>query len=353
MIIFFILLLIVPCFFIKRQTDSKSVMNYNSTTCLKGILCLFVMFHNLALDYYPNDDSVLRLIAEHSGGVAVGLFFFLSAYGIIRAYQEKGNKFLLKLIFVNVIKLYIISVAINLLIYFVYFQDALSTQDAVLRILNLDIFNNFNRMNRHGWFIPTIIGMYLIFALVYYLCGKLKTNKKFIIAGVILSVIAIGLRVAAIIFDNGGMYTREITAFATGTIYATFYNQINEFFKKYFWWCFGITLIGMIVGFFTYEPLSTHAAALFLITLAQKVCWENKVTYFLGKICLGVYLFLYFSTLTLASYVNNPYLWMLLNAGFILELSIILYAIEILIKKIIKFFINKRNATNKNKISIS
>lgn len=318
-------------------------MNYKATTCLKGVLCLFVMFHNLALDYYPNDGSVLRLIAEHTGGVAVGLFFFLSAFGIIRAYQAKGNKFLLKLIFINVIKLYLISVAINLLIYLIYFQGAFTTQDTLMRIFNLDIFNNFNRMNRHGWFISTIIIMYLIFALVYYLCSKLKTDKKYVIAAIILSIIAVGLRVAAIVFDNGGMYTREITAFATGAIYATFYKQFNEFFGKYFWWCFGATLTVMVVGFFTYEPASTHAAALFLITIAQKIAWENKITYFIGKICLGVYLFLYFSTLTLQTFITNPYWWMLLNAAFIFELSIVLYALEIAIAKIIKFFADKKD----------
>jgi hypothetical protein len=42
---------------------------------------------------------------------------------------------------------------------------------------------------------------------------------------------------------------------------------------------------------------------------------------------------LYFSSLALQPYINNPYWWMLLNAGFILELSVILYGIQILISK--------------------
>ena len=35
------------------------------------------------------------------------------------------------------------------------------------------------------------IVLYLIFALVYYLCSKLKTEHKFIIAAIILSVIGV------------------------------------------------------------------------------------------------------------------------------------------------------------------
>lgn len=335
MLLFFILLLVVPCLAIKKRTANDApILDARSTTCIKGVLCLFVMFHNLGLDYEGN-SAVMETICEHAGGVGVGLFFFLSAFGIVRSYQRDGNRYLLRLIFVHVVKLYVISVLINLLIYFVFFQGAFTTQDLWMRILNLDVFNNFNRMNRHGWYISTIIVLYLIFALVYYLCSKLKTEHKFIIAAIILSVIAIGLRVAARIADNGGMYTRELPTFAIGVMYATFYRQFNEFFNKYFTITFVLCFIGFWVGFFFLEIISTYCAALLIIILSQKITYQSKVTYFLGKICLGVYLFLFFSSLALLPYLDNPYWWMLLNAGFILELSVALYGVQILINRCI------------------
>ena len=333
MLIFFILLLLLPCLAIKKRTDSDApILDSRSTTCIKGVLCLFVMFHNLGLDYKGN-TPIMELICEHAGGVGVGLFFFLSAFGIVRSYQKNGNKYLLKLIFVHTIKLYVISVVINLLIYFTFFKGALTTQDMWLKILNLDVFNNFNRMNRHGWYISTIIAMYLIFALIYFLCSKLKTNNKFIIAGIILSLIAVGFRVTAWIADKGGMYTRELPTFAIGVMYATFYDEFNKFFNKYFTLTFILCFIGFWIGFFTLEIIATYCSALLIIILSQKITYESKVTYFLGKICLGVYLFLYFSTLVLQPYLTNPYWWMLLNAGFILELSVALYGVQILISK--------------------
>ena len=328
MLIFFILLLIIPCFAIRKRTSTDvDILNSRSTTCIKGVLCLFVMFHNLGLDYKGNSE-IMELICEHAGGVGVGLFFFLSAYGIVRSHQKTGDKYLLKLIFVNVVKLYIVSVLINLLTYFVFFQGAFDTTDLLLRIFNLDVFNGFNRMNRHGWYISTIIGMYVIFAIIYYLCGKLKTKNKYIVAAIILALVAIGFRLGALIADKGGMYTRELPTFAIGIIYATFYNQINNFFKKYFWPGLIISFIGFWVGFFTLEFISTYSAALLIIIVSQKITYESKITYFLGKICLGVYLFLHFSSLALQPYLTNPYWWMLLNAGFILELSVILYGIQ-------------------------
>ena len=328
MLLFFILLLIIPCFAIKkRDSNSSEVLNSTATTCIKGVLCLFVAFHNLGLDYKGNSE-IVKLICEHAGGVGVGLFFFLSAYGIVRSHQKHGDKYLVKLLLFNVLKLYVISVLINLLTYFVFFKGQFSETDLLLRIFNLDVFNNFNRMNRHGWYISTIIAMYIIFAIVYFLCGKLKTENKYIIACVILSLIAIGFRIWARIADKGGMYTRELPAFAIGVIYATFYDNINALLSKYFWPSFATFFIAFWIGFFLFEPIATYSAALFIITVSQKFTYESKTTYFLGKICLGVYLFLHFSTLALQPYLNNPYWWMLLNLGFILELSIILYGAQ-------------------------
>lgn len=341
MLLFFILLLIVPCLTIKKRTnDDGVVFDAKSTTCLKGIICLFVMFHNLGLDY-PGNSEIMELICEHAGGVGVGLFFFLSAFGIIRSYQKKGNKYILKLIFVHSAKIYLIAVFVNLLTYLLFLQGSYEPTDAVLRILNLDLLNGFKRINRHGWYIATIILMYLIFGLIYYLCSKLKTKNKWIIAGVTLSIVSVGLRIAAIIADTGGMYTREITAFSTGVLYATFYNQINAFFNKYFKLSLVVSFVAMWIGFFLFEPLSTHAAAIFLIVISQKISYYHPVSFFLGKICIGVYLFLHLSSIILQPYLNNPYWWMLLNAGFILELSVLLYGVQIIISKVINLIKEK------------
>ena len=342
MLAFFILLIVLPIFTLRpRKDNSKSVFDYTTSMCLKGVLCLFVMFHNLGLDYF-HEEGPMRLISESAGGVGVGIFFFLSAFGILRAYQAKGNKFLLKLIFINCTKLWLIAVGINLLTYLVYFQGAFETKDAVLRILNFDIFNHFNRMNRHGWFIATIILLYLLFALTYFLCSKLKTNKKFLIAGIIMFLIPLGFKIASFFVDYiSGMYVREITAFSLGIFYATFYEKVNYILKKGFWIVLPISGVAMVVGFIFYEPLSTIASCIFLMTIAQRFTWENKVTYFLGKICIGVYLFLHFSTLTLQPYIDNEALWLLLNAGFILLLAVLLYGVIVLIEKVIYLILNK------------
>ena len=341
MYLFYLLILLVPMLALKpRKEGDGSILDAKSTTCIKGILCIYVMFHNLGLDL--ENSEFKELVCEHTGGVGVGIFFFLSAFGIIRSYQAKGNKYLLKLIFVHMPKIYAVAVFINAITYFSFMRGAFEKRDMWLRILNLDIFNNFNRINRHGWYIASILGLYLIFALVYYFCSHLKTEKKFIIAGIVMAVIPVALRVAAKIADNGGMYTREMPAFAIGCLYATFYDKFNEYATKYYKLGMALCVAAFSIGFVFFEPIATYAAALLIILVSQKHTYYSNVTFFLGKICIGVYLFLHYSSIVLQSFLYKEYLWVLLNAGFIIEVAVLIYAVEYGITYGVKWLQNRK-----------
>lgn len=327
MYLFFLLILILPMLALRpRRAEDGDVLDSKSTTCIKGILCIYVMLHNLGLDL--DNGEFKELICEHAGGVGVGLFFFLSAFGIIRSYQARGNKYLIKLLFVHIPKIWCVAVFINAITYLSFLRGAFEPADMWLRILNLDIFNGFNRINRHGWYIASILALYVIFALVYFLSSKLKTDKKFVIACVIMSLVAIGFRVAAHIADKGGMYTREMPTFAIGCIYATFYEKINALAKKHFALGLSVSVVAFAVGFLFFEPVASYASALIIIIVSQKFTYYSKVTHFLGRICIGVYLFLHYSSIILQSFLQREYLWVLINAGFIIEVAVMIYAVQ-------------------------
>lgn len=102
MYIFFALVLILPMLALRHRRDGDgAVLDARSTTCIKGILCIYVMLHNLGLDL--ENGELKELVCEHAGGVGVGLFFFLSAFGIIRSYQARGNKYLIKRFYAKII----------------------------------------------------------------------------------------------------------------------------------------------------------------------------------------------------------------------------------------------------------
>lgn len=327
MYLFFALILLIPMLALKpRKEGDPAILDPKSTTCIKGILCIYVMLHNLGLDL-PN-PWLKEVVCEHAGGIGVGLFFFLSAFGITRSYLAKGDKYLPRLLFIHIPKMWAVAVFINALTYLTYQRGAYEPLDMWLRILNLDIFNDFNRINRHGWYVATIIAMYVIFAIVYFVMGRLKTDKKFIIAAVIMTVLPIAFFILARVFDKGGMYTREILVFGVGCLYATFYEKVNALASRFFLPSLLVCSVALAIGFIYVEAMATFAGAFIIIIVSQKFTYFNKYTCFLGKICLGVYLFLHFSSIVLADFLDREYLWVLTNAGFIILIATAIYAVQ-------------------------
>lgn len=56
-------------------------------TCLRGILVLLVIFHHLPV----RGPEFCRLVQAGCGRYAVGMFFFLSGYGLMTQYAERGR----------------------------------------------------------------------------------------------------------------------------------------------------------------------------------------------------------------------------------------------------------------------
>ena len=189
----------------------------------------------------------------------------------------------------------------------------------------IDLFNHFNRMNRHGWFIASLLALYLIFAVVFFICSKLKSDKRNYIAGFIVIGITLTLKILSMIFGEGGMYTRELPCFAIGIGYGLFYKQLNPYAKRFF---IPITILGIIVywvGLFFYEPVASWALCVLIVTVLQKFTFQNKIIEKTGRICLGIYLFLHLSTLIYWNiFLVNVWLWVIVNASTILAFTIVL-----------------------------
>ncbi len=324
---FFLIALVSFFFTLRKRKDNEAIFDKASTTALKGILCVFIMLHNLGLDFARNNE-LSRIIASHSGTVAVSMFFFLSGYGLLTAYKKKGPKFLLKLIFHNCLKLYLVAVFINTVEFLCFFRNNFETKDLLLRIFNLDLFNNFNRMNRHGWFIATILGLYVVFAVVFFVLSRFKFKKSIYVATFIVVAIVVALKIWSKIADEGGMYTNGLPCFALGLLYSLYYDFVNKICKKgRIWIMIGCLIVSFISFFFLWGTLAGYLMNIFMIALSTKYRYDNKFTLFLGHISLGIYLWLHFSTLLLQPLVNNVIYWVIGNTILILILSILMHGI--------------------------
>lgn len=348
MIIFFALALIGVAFCFRKKKDDESVLDKKATQAIKGILCIFIMLHNVGLDCTANNEAA-ELICDHAGGVCVAIFFFLSGYGVLQAYKKNGVKSLKRLLLKNALKLYIIAVIINVIEYFAFFQGAFETKDLLLRIFNLDIFNNFARMNRHGWFIATIIGMYIIFALVFYISSLFKKKSSTLVATIIVASIAIGLRVLAKIMDNGGMYTNGLPLFGVGLLYSYFFEFVNKLClkKAIYIPTICVCVIGFAISFiFFWGTVASYALAILIVIGANYFRVDNKITLYLGNISLGVYLFTDTSMHLTSKFMDNPYIYAPLNILITVTLGTILFVSIFYTEKMIGYLSSKQQSQN-------
>lgn len=92
--IFLIIVLFIISTMVKNSDYDNNNLSIETTSNLQIIAVFFVILHHLSqiLKDYPDSFLSSRLII--AGRLAVGLFFFVSGYGIIKQFRKKGKTYL-------------------------------------------------------------------------------------------------------------------------------------------------------------------------------------------------------------------------------------------------------------------
>lgn len=92
-----------------------------------------------------------------------------------------------------------------------------------------------------------------------------------------------------------------------------YYEKINYLSNKYFKIGLILFTLGLSIGMFTWEPLAAYSACCLIIWVSQKITYTNHVMYFIGKICIYLYLCVHFAQVGLQMFRYNQYWWTLMN----------------------------------------
>lgn len=288
-IAYIILITIIVCT-VKKSQNNENPLNKANSVALKGIFCVLIMFHHLFQNLYNNGDWFLRRLNNILGGVGVGVFFFLSAFGLVASYKKKGKPYIKQVLTKNIPLLYLTYVFTNLLAFLIFQIGKLSFKDAVFKILGFNFLYKFSNLNPNSWFMTTIILFYFLFCIVYAICGK-NTRK----AAIIMTITTIIYNIVIIILEKTWLtqlylYDRAIICFALGCVYATYYELINNFLSKHYYETILYSLAIIVFGVLVVEDISAIGTCLLIITLLQRNCIKSKSLTFLGVISFYVYI---------------------------------------------------------------
>lgn len=259
---------------------SDEFMSKDYTTYLRGICALAIMLRHIRItDFAPLN------VFDYLGNPIVGIFFFLSGYGMLTRIKQTGidnymNGFILKRcvpLFVEYIFVWIFNF-----------------------VCMFSVSGNFNFLKKiitpYSWFIIMIEVLYIVFYIGYKL---FKDNLKRLIIFVTISELA--LIIALSVFGVGECWYLSLLCFSGGMIYSV----VNLNKKKTLPLIFGFGALAVVATGAEYvlsdKPkiivlwaliynVSVLSLAIVALSVGRYVRFKNPVFELCGKMSLEIYL---------------------------------------------------------------
>ena len=179
---------LLALFFIALPKMKISINNPNSLTAdfstnVKGFLCILIFYNHMA-GWFENQGMIFQLFS-HMGSFIVGVFFFLSAFGLTKAYSGKVSfSFLIKR-FIKILIPYwiceviyiVISVVCNIAL-----QVDVTWKNIFLSAIQL------STIVENSWYVGAILLLYFIFKSPYKYLLPLVSKVDLTIFSSVLSL---------------------------------------------------------------------------------------------------------------------------------------------------------------------
>ena len=303
----FILLLISLFVYLIPGTDVDYLSN-KSTKSLKGLLALLIIFHHISQKITTGENFSNF---EYMGRYVVALFFFLSGYGLY--FQYSNNATYME----NFLKKRLVRIFIPFFVFIVIYVIYRATLGEVV---NVDFFLSFwkdhSNIIYNGWFINSIIVLYVIF----YVSFVNKDSKISEYKLVFLTLVYIFWKAYQ---DHGDWEYVSIMAFLLGVFWMKNRVYIDKFLEKNYF----IFLVSFSILMYVFRHYEV---------IMKNIGITNKYVYYgiVGNICTMVFV-VYFLLLINKLNFSNKYL------GFLGDISFEMYMIHGLVMHYLgKFFVS-------------
>ena len=285
--IFILLLMSLFVYFIPKA--NVDYLSNKSTKSLKGLLALFIIFHHVSQKITTGANFSNF---EYMGRYIVALFFFLSGYGLYFQYSNDATymeNFLRKRLTRIFIPFFVFIV-----IYVIY-------RASLGEVVNVDFFLSFWRDHSNiiynGWFINSIIVLYVIF----YVSFKKKDSKIAIFKLVFFTLVYIFWKA----YQNHGDWEYvSIMAFFLGVFWMKDRSLIDKFIEKNYF----VLLVSFSILMYVFRHYEV---------IMKNIGITNKYVYYgiVGNLCTMIFV-VYFLLLTNKLNFSNKYLDLLGDISF-------------------------------------
>lgn len=280
-VILFLALILWKIKKVNNEGGTSETLSVDSTLPLRGICAIEIMIGHLGLEL----RNVLILFPFRKAGILiVGIFLFLSGYGLLYSFQKKQNyleNFLIK----RVVKLMLpVCFVQGIYLLFLVLENKLDTNYILL-------------IKSVNWYVWEILAFYVLFYVVF----KYVEVNNAIILMTSLSLVFI---VICYVFHVSNPWYGSTLCFSLGLIVARQKERVliwcnKDIFKKVCY--FSIILVGCfflffklsennIIGVLIARNIASLSFVLVVILILQRYKFGNSLSMFLGKISYEIYL---------------------------------------------------------------
>lgn len=193
------------------------------TYMLKGLLAIFIVLHHLSINCHL--DGILGLFLNQFrpwGIYVVGIFFFVSGYGLMAQYNSKGNTYLESFFSKRFCKL------LPAFIFFTVLRKVLN----YIQVPNYSLWLDFKTFILTGngfcmWFIPALMIYYIFF----YITIKFIENKSYAVWTNLLIIVVFSVLLK--LCGYGEWWYVSSMCMPIGTIYSNYEVTIYTYFSKH------------------------------------------------------------------------------------------------------------------------
>lgn len=299
--LFYIVLALMVISFRRHKDNALEPLSYDTTNQLKGVAILTVLIGHLTIML-----GLLKIpITSYIGAQGVEIFLFISAFGLVKSYGEKGLEGFFKkrilVIFIpyllfNLVRIpYIIFNAVDIDSFPVLNGGDMSFITVIKSLLAVDI-----AFDPSMWYIQYILIWYVIFYFIFknkQVDIKHKVWKIGIIGGLLFFLfILIGEKAMSVI-PLGESVSHHLS-FPLGALFALYYEKIKGLSKKT---CLIISSINLIIYLavssaipymipYYIANISFLIFILFLFMFITKAGFRSMLLCKLGGIAYHIYL---------------------------------------------------------------
>lgn len=267
----------------------------NNTMAMRGILALLIIVYHFFLEDL-NKPAFLEL--KPLGNSVVSVFFFLSGYALVWSCMHREDY--MKGFLIGRIKSVVMPCIAYLALYtaVAYVFLSITAKDVLISIIEF-------RPVSHLWYIFVILFLYILFYVCFRRVNFSNTRAvrraSWLLTGCTIAYILI----AAITQFAGYVWYISCIFFAIGVLFCVYRNKVEAvLLRHYTWFLTGSIACAISSWIFTFmvhhftqvriwlflKIAVEICFVLFCVLMLEKVSFVNRITAFLGKISLELYM---------------------------------------------------------------